>query len=346
MTIAILILLLLAAAVVVHETFPGSFLGGLRASFASFDRNDLTMIASPGGWAVRIIAVVILLLIVQAAHATEIPRLTGRVNDYARVLSGSSRNAIEERLATLEAANPDKAQIAVLLPVSLEGESVEQYANTVFRAWGLGQKTKDNGVLLVIAPNERKIRMEVGYGVEPLLPDSKALAIIDSDIKPNLRRGREDYAAAINAAITTINATIMEPAQEPAPKKEHSGGGIIYLILFSGCLALLIWAFTRRSEDSDEDASLVLATSAASMAARGKMASASATGAAAMASRPTAPKPKRRDEGSHLAAAAVGAAIGSSLSSSSSSSSSSSDSGSSFSGGGGDSGGGGASSDF
>ncbi|MEO8676832.1 MAG: TPM domain-containing protein, partial [Casimicrobiaceae bacterium] len=111
-----------------------------------------------------------------AAGAADVPYLTGRVVDNAEILKPATR----ERVAALAKAHEDKTadQIAVLTVPTLGGESIEEYAGRVFAAWKLGQKGKDNGVLVVVAPKDHKMRIEVGYGLEGTLPDVAASRII------------------------------------------------------------------------------------------------------------------------------------------------------------------------
>lgn len=140
------------------------------------------------------------------AKATEIPALMGRVNDYASVLSSTQRSALESDLTRVERSigNP---QVAVLFAKSLNGEDIADYAGNVFRAWKLGQKGKDNGALLVIAPTERKLRLEVGYGLEGAIPDARS-AIVLNKMKPKLTKGKEDWFGAASVAVSEIEALI------------------------------------------------------------------------------------------------------------------------------------------
>ncbi len=132
------------------------------------------------------------------------PYLTGRVVDNAEILKPATR----ERIAALAKAHEDKTtdQIAVLTIPTLGGDSVEEFANRVFAAWKLGQKGKDNGVLVVVAPQDRKMRIEVGYGLEGTLTDVAASRIIRNVMTPAFKngdfdRGIEDGVAAIVAQL-------------------------------------------------------------------------------------------------------------------------------------------------
>ena len=115
------------------------------------------------------------------------PTPRGPINDFAGVLD----DAAKADLTTLvrSAREQTTAEIAVVTVTSLDGMSVEEYANKLFAAWGIGKKGTNNGVLLLVAPTERKMRIEVGYGLEPVLPDGLAGEIIRTDCLPQFRAG-------------------------------------------------------------------------------------------------------------------------------------------------------------
>jgi uncharacterized protein len=145
------------------------------------------------------------------AAATNVPYLTGRVTDNADILSPSAAKSITEQLKEHEQRTGN--QIAVLTVPSLEGESIEDYAVEVFKEWKLGQKGKDNGILFVVAPKDRRMRIEVGYGLEGTLPDSAAGSIIRNTITPRFKAG--DYDGGIEAGVRAI-ITVLETGQAPA----------------------------------------------------------------------------------------------------------------------------------
>ena len=130
-----------------------------------------------------------------------VPELWGvRVHDEARVLSQAVVQQLEEQLKQHEDTTSN--QIAILIIPSLNGEVLEEYALRVAENWKLGQKEKDNGVLLLIAIEDRAVRIEVGYGLEGVLPDAVCNRIIRNEILPNFRRN--DYDAGVTAAIGAI----------------------------------------------------------------------------------------------------------------------------------------------
>ncbi len=138
------------------------------------------------------------------AVAVDVPYLTGRVVDDAEILKPATR----ERVAAMAKAHEDKTtdQIAVLTVPTLDGESVEEFANRVFAAWKLGQKGRDNGVLVVVAPQDRKMRIEVGYGLEGTLTDVAASRIIRNVMTPAFKDG--DFDRGIAGGVAAIVAQL------------------------------------------------------------------------------------------------------------------------------------------
>lgn len=146
-----------------------------------------------------------------AAYALEVPYLSGRVNDEAHVLSPSVVTELESLLKAYEDSTGN--QIAVLIIPSLEGESLEEYSLRVAETWKLGKKGVDNGALLLIAKNDRKLRIEVGYGLEASLTDAACSFIISEVITPRFKSGdfdggvREGVVSMIKAADGTLDTT-------------------------------------------------------------------------------------------------------------------------------------------
>src|SRR5215510_10333393 len=121
------------------------------------------------------------------ALALDVPPLRGRVNDYAGLIPTDKARALEERLASFEAETGH--QIAVLTIPSLEGDSLEDFSIRVADAWKIGKKGFDNGAILLIARDDRRLRIEVGYGLEGVMPDAIASRIIREVITPRFRSG-------------------------------------------------------------------------------------------------------------------------------------------------------------
>jgi uncharacterized protein len=126
-------------------------------------------------WRLAFLALVTFLLVLPAL-ALDFPALSGRVVDEANVLDPQTRAALADKLAELEAKTTD--QLVVVTLKSLQGTSIEDFGVELGRHWRIGQKDKNNGVLLIVAPNERKVRIEVGYGVEGALSDAVSRLII------------------------------------------------------------------------------------------------------------------------------------------------------------------------
>ena len=141
---------------------------------------------------------------------SEFPALTGRVVDDAGVLDAGTREAIRQKLALLE--QKTGAQVVVATVKSLNGNSVEDYANRLFRRWQLGQRGKNNGVLLLHAPTERKIRIEVGYGLEGTLTDAIAKFIIQNAITPRFKAN--DFAGGMTRGVDDIIKVLDGGAEE------------------------------------------------------------------------------------------------------------------------------------
>jgi uncharacterized protein len=160
-------------------------------------------------------ALACLLFAAVAWSATDVPFLTGRVVDNAEILSAATREALEAKLAAHEQATTN--QVAVLTVVSLDDESIEDFAIRVFESWKLGRRGRDNGVLVIVAPFERRMRIEVGYGLEGTLTDLQASRIIRDRMTPGFTKGRYDdgVTAGIDAIIDTLEGR--ESATAPAP---------------------------------------------------------------------------------------------------------------------------------
>jgi uncharacterized protein len=152
------------------------------------------------------------------ASAADVPYLTGRVVDNAEILSPAARAKLAADLKAHEDLTTN--QIAVLTVRSLEGDSVEDFAVRVFEAWKLGQKGKDNGVLVVVAPTDRRMRIEVGYGLEGTLTDAAAARIIRDRMTPRFKAN--DYDGGVAQGVAAIVGTLEGSAAAPA---DTSGGG-------------------------------------------------------------------------------------------------------------------------
>ena len=145
-------------------------------------------------------ALLMLCLGTASASALDFPPLTGRVVDQAGILNSDIRGDLADKLKDLE--EKSGIQLVVATVTSLQGSDIETYANELFRTWKLGQAQKNNGVLLLVAPNERKVRIEVGYGLEGTLTDAVASVIISSAIVPRFKNG--DFPGGIERGVGGI----------------------------------------------------------------------------------------------------------------------------------------------
>ncbi|HMW56438.1 MAG TPA: TPM domain-containing protein [Accumulibacter sp.] len=145
-----------------------------------------------------------------------IPRLAARVTDLTSTLDVEQRRRLDDRLAAFEKAKG--SQIAVLIVPTVQPESVEQYALRVVESWELGRRGVDDGALLLIAKDDRKLRIEVGYGLEGALNDATAKRIISETIAPRFKRG--DFYGGIDAGIAAMMQVIAGEALPPAARIE------------------------------------------------------------------------------------------------------------------------------
>lgn len=146
----------------------------------------------------------LLLLSANSLLAQDVPFLSGRVNDYAGILSTQSVSELEGILKAHEQMTTN--QVVVLTVPSLEGQVLEEFSMKVVEAWKLGKKEKDNGVLFLIAREDRKVRIEVGDGLEGTLTDARCSYIIRNEVVPQFKKG--DYTGGIRAGVQAILGTI------------------------------------------------------------------------------------------------------------------------------------------
>src|SRR5277367_1898972 len=128
------------------------------------------------------------------------PALSGRVVDDANILSQTTKDDLTAKLAALE--QKTSRQLVVVTIPSLQGYEISDYGYQLGRAWGIGQKTLNNGILLIVAPTEHKVRIEVGYGLEPILTDALSEVIIQTQILPKFRAG--DFNGGVEAGVTAL----------------------------------------------------------------------------------------------------------------------------------------------
>jgi uncharacterized protein len=185
-----------------------------------------------------LVAALCILAVVTLAYALTFPPLTGRVVDEAGILDPAAKEALERKLADFEAKTTD--QFVVVTLKSLQGTSIEDYGYQLGRHWGIGQKDKSNGVLLIVAPNERKVRIEVGYGLEGDLTDAVSKLIIENAILPRFKAN--DYAGGITRGVDDIIQVLTvnpeEWKQRAKQRSDHRPPSVDVIIF-----ALLLFVF-------------------------------------------------------------------------------------------------------
>ena len=189
-------------------------------------------------------------LVLHAFAALGYPDLTGQIVDNANLLSPEDRAAILTELQALEGKSTD--QVAVVTVKSLEGYTIEDYGIGLARKWQIGQKDKDNGILLIVAPNERKVRIEVGRRLEPVMTDTMSKIIITNAMLPKFRRG--DYPGGIRDGVRDIKDVLLGDAD--AVKERAKGGrtgdsdpiALIHLLVFAAIIALVFWRMKKAAD--------------------------------------------------------------------------------------------------
>jgi uncharacterized protein len=166
--------------------------------------------------------------------APKFPALTGRVVDDANILSSETKSDLTQKLAALESQT--SRQLVIVTIPSLQGYEISDYGYQLGRAWGIGQKSLNNGILFIVAPTEHKTRIEVGYGLEPIVTDAFSSVVIQTQVLPKFRSG--DFNAGVEAgADALIQQLSLETseaekraaaaAQQLQHRGNDGGGGLI-----------------------------------------------------------------------------------------------------------------------
>jgi len=193
-----------------------------------------------------------LILATAALAEPTFPPLTGRIVDEAGLLSSEDKRALEGELKALEEKSTD--QLVIFTARSLQGYPIEDFGYRLGRFWQIGQKDKNNGVILIVAPNDRQVRIEVGRGLEPQLTDLMSKLIIDNAILPAFRRN--DFAGGIKAGVRDIRDVLLgdaeavkQRARSGAKRSPATGGNISLLILafFILIAFIMVWAQARQA---------------------------------------------------------------------------------------------------
>jgi len=168
-----------------------------------------------------------------AAGAQDFPALTGRVTDAASIIPDDVEARLTGKLETLE--QQSQRQLVVATIPDLEGYEISDYGYRLGREWGIGDKERNNGALLIVAPGERKVRIEVGYGLEPVLTDGLSSLIIANDIVPRFKKG--DMPGGIEAGVDALVTQLTLPEEEAmqiaananAAKEAPEAGWVVWL---------------------------------------------------------------------------------------------------------------------
>ncbi|MBN2199494.1 MAG: TPM domain-containing protein [Candidatus Aminicenantes bacterium] len=187
------------------------------------------------------------LVLAGSAPGLDVPDLTGRVNDFAGILEPDEKRMLENYLASVEAST--SAQMVLLTIPSLEGDPIEDVSLRVAEAWKLGRRDTDNGLLLLVAVEDREVRIEVGYGLEGVLPDGKCGTIIRQVIVPEFRNG--NHYEGISKAFEVMGQTVAgDPSQlkvlESHEEKSNSGVGTLFIVLILISIVLKIVSPCRK----------------------------------------------------------------------------------------------------
>lgn len=180
--------------------------------------------------------------------AQNFPEYEGFINDYANLLSMQAKTQLEAQLTQLE--KDTTAEVAVVTVKSLEGDYIEDYAVKLFEKWGIGKKDKNNGVLFLVALDDRKMRIEVGYGLEPIITDGRAGRIRDNDVIPQFKQN--DYEGGIIAGVNSIekyirNGTPPAPLEENPVKNVFEDFGTAFF--FMSIITIYLSGFMARSKN-------------------------------------------------------------------------------------------------
>ena len=210
------------------------------------------------GFAALLLSLLLLVVVaVPARAALSFPPLTGRVVDDAHVLSPDVEAALTAKLAALEAKSGD--QLVVVTLASLQGDEIADYGYQLGRAWGIGQKGKNSGALFIVAPAEKKVRIEVGYGLEPVLTDAVSSVILNSQVLPRFRTGDvqggvvagtdaivQQLGLDPQAAQAAAQSAAVQAEQRPTGPRHHDVIGTIFSILLFAFVASAFFRGGRR----------------------------------------------------------------------------------------------------
>ena len=187
----------------------------------------------------RTLLLLLLLVLAPAAQAREVPYLSGRVVDEAAMIPADARQRIEQKLAAFEQRTGN--QVAVLTVESLQGDPLEDFSQRTVETWKLGKAGKDNGVLFLVSEQDRQMRIEVGYGLEPELTDAESGRILANVVRPAFRNG--DFGGGIEGGVDSVlgalgGAEVPAAAPEPAVGPGVPAGFKLIVLFILGVFSL------------------------------------------------------------------------------------------------------------
>lgn len=198
-----------------------------------------------------LLALALMLAAPAPALAIDFPRLTGRVVDQANLLSPEQEAQLDRRLEALQRAS--RRQLVIATIADLQGLPIEDYGYQLGRAWGIGQRGANNGVILIVAPNERRTRIEVGYGLEPIITDALSSQIIERQMIPRFRASPPDFGGGIMAGAEALIQQLQAPPEAAEQRtlaaqqdenrgrsRRGSGGGFPFGLIIGGVVFLFI----------------------------------------------------------------------------------------------------------
>jgi uncharacterized protein len=203
----------------------------------------MSLSASTGIWSL-LLSFFFTLIFTSSSHALDVPKIQGYVNDYAGMISPRAKAELEKELSSFE--QTDSTQIVILTVPSLEGDAIEDFGIKVAEAWKIGQKGKDNGVIFIVSKQDRKLRIEVGRGLEGKLTDLMAGRIIDLVVKPRFKRGDFDggVIAGVSALIDATRGEFKADGNHRAKRHENSSRFMTFLI-FAGIAIVVLGSMSR-----------------------------------------------------------------------------------------------------
>ncbi len=221
---------------------------GLTGIFSQFIRKDSRRAGMTQNIVLVLLILALTLILTPAAHALDVPKLTGYVNDYGSMISPQAKATLEQELLAFEQS--DSTQLVIVTIPSLQGEVLEEFSLKVAEAWKIGQKGKDNGIIFLVSKEDRKLRIEVGRGLEGKLTDLMSGRIIDLVVKPRFKRGDFD-GGFITGVHSLIDATRGEFKAEPGSGKRQGAKGsqgisrLFTFLIFLGIALLMLGSISK-----------------------------------------------------------------------------------------------------